>query len=205
VRTLKNANVPIMIDRNAVDPGSGFWSADLADLNTAYMVNLLGASTIGELPAELDAVSQENQPAAGGVLVVTDVAGTDADGTQKFLSAFWVRAAPHATGEALRLYYAQEKLIAEHEATVAAQSRRERRRTQREAAPDLFAAIRSVLVLHPDGRVTSTERYTDSSGKVTLTIQAERVSDEAYTLSDEALRQPTLREYFQGSIPRGSQ
>jgi hypothetical protein len=213
IRTLRNANMPIAVDRNSAEPGSLFYRGDRVTFE-GYMVNVLGASSLRALPESLGGSSDgapppEDRPDLGGFLVVTEPLGEDPLGRQQFVGSFWVAAAEGGSPETerLRLLLARtQATFEEHERkraeTARAQARGDRFRVrrnepQREEDWNLFAGIKSVIPLASDGSVSGEMIY-GIEGTELMRINYERISLDAFEIPAENLDRPGFGDWFRG-------
>jgi hypothetical protein len=210
VRTLRNANMPIAVDRNSASPGSLLYSGSRVTFD-GYMVNAIGAASADQVPESLNAAYEEGAtpPDVGGFLIVTEPLGKDQMGRDQYVGTFMLAVRDGATGEAGRLRHLMTRTQAEFEAyeqrkqeEARAEARRNRFRVrraqpQREEEWNLFAGIKSVIPKAPDGSVSGSIIY-GIEGEERMRVVYERVSLDAYHIDPEHLDRPGLGAMFRG-------
>ena len=210
VRTLRNANVPIAVDRNSADPGSLRYSGDKVTFD-GYMVNVLGATSLAAIPDSLGAAYAKGAtpPELGGFLIVTEPLGKDQMGRDQYVGTFMVAARQDASGEAGRLHGLMSKAqteFEEYEKRKHEEARREarkdrfkpwKRKNQTAEEWNAFAAIKSVIPMGQDGTVKGRVVY-GIEGVEKMRVDFERVSLEAYRIPAENLDAPSVGELFRG-------
>lgn len=210
IRTLKNANMPIMVDRNSTAPGALDYNGDDVSFD-GYMVNVVGGTTLSGVPDSLDAAYKDGKPTPelGGFMIVTEPLGKDEHGHQQYVGTFIVAVADDASGEAARLRELLSKTeteFREYEEHQREESRQAARRDrykfwkqeeQPEEESNLLARIKTVIPLASDGTVKGTQVYA-VEGEEKMRITFERISLDAYQVPAENLDAPSLGELFRG-------
>lgn len=210
IRTLKNANMPILVARNSTAPGTLTYSGEEATFG-GYMVNVIGGTTLAAVPDSLGAAYAEgaSPPDLGGFLIVTEPLGKDQQGQEQYLGTFMVAVAEEASGEAARLrdlLSRTEAEFSEYEEKKREEARRAARKNRykfwkQEEQPEeewnLLAGTKTVIPMAPDGTVKGTQVY-GIEGEEKLRITFERISLDAYEVPAENLDSPSLGELFKG-------